>query len=70
MKLLAVTLVAPDELGVAGVGAGVEVGVGVGDAATTLKLIVTAVPLVPVAPVALNGVTESVCVPVAVYVQV
>src|SRR4026208_447318 len=41
-------------------GVGVGVGVGLGSAVTTLKLTVTEVPLVPVPPEELHGVTPNV----------
>ena len=46
------------------------VGVGVGDVATTLKLIVIEAPLLPFPPVELHGVATSVWVPFEVGVEV
>jgi hypothetical protein len=52
------------------VGVGVPVGLGVGDAATTLKLTIFGGPLVPVPPVELHGVAAKLWFPIAVGVHV
>jgi hypothetical protein len=52
------------------VGVGVAVGLGVGDAATTLKCTVIEGPLVPVPPMELHGVATNVWVPIAFGVHV